>query len=158
MAAWGSPEFRDVLRDWVEDVVGPVVAMDQAKLRPWATVWQVRTEHRRFYAKQNCPGQSFEAGLLVLLTELAPSYVVPVAAIEPERGLLLTPDQGQEFGESVAEDDLDSWRRLVVRAMELARVVMPHAEALLASGLTTCPTHSSTMTCTSTTPSTVPTG
>lgn len=136
MAAWESPEFREALRGWVEEVAGPVSAMEQTKLRPWATVWRVRTEHRIFYAKQNCSAQSFEAALLALLTELAPSYVVPVTAVDTERGLLLTPDQGQVFGESVAEDDLDSWCRLVVRAMELARLVMPHAEALQASGLT----------------------
>ena len=138
MAAWGSPEFRDALSDWVEDVAGPIVAMEQAKRRPWATVWRVRTEHRILYAKQNCPGQSFEAALLGLLTEVAPSYVVPVTAIDVERGLLLTPDQGHVFAESVAGDDLDSWCRLVVRAMELARLVTPHAEAMLATGLTRC--------------------
>jgi len=136
--AWGSPEFRDQLCSWVEAAVGPVVAMEQAKLRPWATVWQVRTEHRLFYVKQNCPGQIFEAGLAALLAELAPSYVVPVEAVDVERGLLLTPDQGQVFGESVAEDDLDSWCRLVVRAMELARAVAPHVEALQAAGVTPC--------------------
>ncbi len=138
MAGWGSPEFRDDLRSWVESAVGPVVAMEQAKLRPWATVWQIRTEHRMFYAKQNCPGQHFEAGLVSLLAELAPAFVVPVTAVDVERGLLLTPDQGQVFGESVAEDDLDSWCRLVARAMELARVLAPDAEALLATGVTRC--------------------
>ncbi|MGZ5404910.1 MAG: hypothetical protein ACXWDL_09705 [Nocardioides sp.] len=138
MRAWSGPEFRDALRDWVEDVAGPVIAMEPAKLRPWATVWRVRTEDGLLYAKQNCPGQSFEAALLAVLSEIAPSYVVPVTAVDTERGLLLTPDQGQVFGESVAADDLDSWCRLVARAMELARVVMPHAELLQASGLTTC--------------------
>lgn len=138
MADWGSPKFRDELRRWVEAAVGPVVAMEQAKLRPWATVWQVRTQDRMFYAKQNCPGQLFEAGLAALLAELAPAYVVPVGAVDVERGLLLTPDQGQVFGESVAEDDLESWCRLVVRAMGLARAVTPHADALLAVGVTTC--------------------
>lgn len=138
MAAWGSPEFRDELRAWVESVAGPVVEMQQAKLRPWATVWQVRTAERLFYAKQNCPGQLFEAGVVALLARLAPEYVVPVAAVDAERGLLLTPDQGQVFGETVAEGDLDSWCRLVARAMELARTVAQHAEDLVAAGVTRC--------------------
>lgn len=136
MATWGSPEFREELRSWVEAAAGPVVAMEQVKLRAWATVWQVRTEHRMFFAKQNCRGQLFEAGLAALLAECVPAYVVPVEAVDVQRGLLLTPDQGQVFGESVADDDLDSWCRLVVRAMELAREVTPYADALLDAGVT----------------------
>lgn len=138
MAEWGSPEYRASLRAWVEGVVGPVVAMRQATLRPWATVWQLRTDDRLFYAKQNCRGQLFDAHLHALLAELAPSYVVPVVAVDVERGLLLTPDQGRVFGASVAEDDLDSWCRLVVRAMELARSVAPHADELIATGMSRC--------------------
>lgn len=177
-AGWQGVGFREELRTWVEEIVCPVVAMEQAKLRPWASVWQVRTEHRSFYAKQNAPGQLFEAGLMALLAELAPSYVLAVTGVDVERGLLLTPDQGQVFGETVAGDDLDSWCRLVARAMELARVVTPHSEALLASGVTTCrvpqrveatvascldelaglglPTPSFITICTNTTPSTGP--
>lgn len=135
---WQSPEFRDELQQWVEESAGPVVAMEQAKLRPWATVWQVGTEDRLFYAKQNCPGQLFEAELVALLAELAPAYVLPVTAVDPVRGLLLTPEQGQVFGDSVAEDDLDAWTRLVVRAMELAHAVAPHADDLAGTGLTRC--------------------
>ncbi len=138
MAAWGSAAFRAELRSWVEGVAGPVDAMEQAKLRPWATVWRIRAAGTTYYAKQNCPGQQFEAALVSLLAELAPSYVVPVAAVDADRGLLLTPDQGQVFGESVAENDLDAWCRLVVRAMELAREVAPHADALAGAGLTSC--------------------
>jgi hypothetical protein len=73
-----------------------------------------------------------------LLAGLAPAYVVPVEAADPERGLLLTPDQGHVFGESVADDDLDSWCRLVARAMELARILAPDADALVAAGVTRC--------------------
>ena len=138
MATWGSAEFEAELRSWVEGVAGPVDGMEQAKLRPWATVWRVRAGGTTYYAKQNCPGQQFEAALVSLLAELAPSYVVPVTAVDADRGLLLTPDQGQVFGESVAENDLDAWCRLVVRAMELARAVAPHADALAGAGLTAC--------------------
>ena len=138
MIAWASAEFRAELHAWVEEVAGPVDDMEQAKLRPWATVWRVRAGDQVFYAKQNCRGQQFEAALLALLAELAPSYVVPVAGADAQRGLLLTPDQGPVFGDSVAEDDLDAWCRLVVRAMELARAVAPHADTLAGAGLTTC--------------------
>jgi hypothetical protein len=136
--AWGTPEFEAELRDWVESRVGKVTCMTSAKRRPWAAVWRVESADGVFYAKQNCPGQAFEAGLIQLLAELAPTYVVPVAAVDTERGFLLTPDQGRVFGDTVAEDDLDAWVRLVVRAMELSRAVSSDVDRLEAAGVTRC--------------------
>ena len=134
MTEWSSSSGE--VADWVTSEIGPVESVEQGKLRPWAVVWQVRTAEGSFWAKQNCPGQAFEAELVSVLTRLEPSYVVPVAAVDTERGLLLTPDQGPVFGETVEGDDLDPWCRLVVRAMELARRVSDHGAALLAAGLT----------------------
>jgi hypothetical protein len=133
---WGSPAFRDRLVRWVESAVGTVESLEQGKLRPWAAVWQVRTADRMFYLKQNCPGQHFEAELMSVLARLAPSHVVPVEAVDLDDGLLLTADQGRVFGETVAGDDLDSWCRLVVHAMDLARLTSAHGAELLATGVT----------------------
>ena len=82
MDVWGTPEFVAELRAWVEGEVGPVSSLTESKRRPWAAVWRVETARGAFYAKQNCPGQAFEARLMGLLAELAPSYVVPVAAVD----------------------------------------------------------------------------
>ncbi len=138
MEVWGTPAFEAELRTWVEAQVGSVSRMDTAKRRPWATVWRAETAGGAYYAKQNCPGQAFEAQLMALLAELAPSYVVPVTAVDADRGFLLTPDQGQVFGEAVAPDDVDAWTRLVVRAMELSRAVVDDADRLLVAGVTRC--------------------
>lgn len=138
MEVWGTPAFEAELRTWVERQAGSVTSLDAAKRRPWATVWRAETAGGAYYAKQNCPGQAFEAQLMALLAELAPSYVVPVTAIDADRGFLLTPDQGQVFGDVVAPDDLDAWTRLVVRAMELSRTVAGDADRLLAAGATRC--------------------
>jgi hypothetical protein len=135
---WGTPEFVAELRAWVEGEVGPVSSLTESKRRPWAAVWRVETARGTFYAKQNCPGQAFEARLMGLLAELAPSYVVPVAAVDADRGFLLTPDQGRVFGDTADPHDLDGWVRLVVRAMELSRVVSGDAERLVAVGATRC--------------------
>lgn len=142
-ARWTTEAFLDELRDWVASSVGPVVTLEQAKLRAWAGVWRVTTADGVFYAKQNCDGQAFEAAMVAELAALAPDHVVPVAAVDTARGLLLTVDQGTVFADTVADDDLDAWIRLVTRAMELARIVAPAMPVLAAAGLTEAPPHPS---------------
>jgi hypothetical protein len=136
-ATWAREEFAAGLRAWVEEQVGGVRALQQVKLRVWASVWAVETADRRYFAKQNCHLQAFEAALVAALAELAPDRVVPVAAVDVERGLLLTPDQGQVMSATVAEDDLDAWGRVVVAGARLQRDLAGHRERLEGLGLTT---------------------
>jgi hypothetical protein len=142
-ARWTTDAFLDELRAWVESCVGRVVTMEQAKIRPWAGVWRVETVEGVFYAKQNCDGQAFEAALVAELAALAPEHVVPVAAVDTARGLLLTPDQGPVFADTVGHDDLEAWCRLVSRAMELARIVSTSMPLLSGVGLVEAPPHPS---------------
>lgn len=134
--AWQRPAFRADLADWVAREAGPVRSLESVKVRPWAAVYRLETERGRFYAKQNCELQSFEAALLSELAGLVPDRVVPVAAVDVERGLLLTVDQGEVFGETVG-DDPDSWARLLAAAAALQREVAPQAARLAAAGVTT---------------------
>lgn len=136
MTDWAGAGLTDEVAQWVGSVLGAVDSVEQSKVRPWAVVWQVRRGEESWYAKANCPGQQFEAELVSVLARLAPSYVVPVTAVDAQRGFLLTPDQGTVFAEQVAADDLAAWTRLVVRAMELARRTSDHGAALLTTGLT----------------------
>ncbi len=130
---WETPEFRTELRAWCEAQVGPVVAMEQHKLRGWATVWRVTTGDAAWFAKQNCPGQLFEQPLMALLARLAPHRVVPVRA--EGDGFLLTPDQGPVFSET-AGADLESWVRLARDAALLQRELVAHLDEILATGAT----------------------
>lgn len=136
---WRSEVFREELRDWVAGWVGPVTSMEQVHLRPWSTVWRVESAAGAFFAKQNCPPQSFEATLMAELARLAPDHVVPVTAIDAERGFLLTPDQGVVLGEKIANDDLEAWSRVAVAAMELQRQVASHTDELVGAGLVRLP-------------------
>ncbi|WP_191907918.1 aminoglycoside phosphotransferase family protein [Nocardioides cynanchi] len=131
---WTTAEFRDELRAWCERHVGPVTAMEQHKLRGWATVWRVTTGSGSWFAKQNCPSQLFEQPLMALLARLAPDRVVPVQA--EGDGFLLTPDQGPVFHDT-AGDDLASWERLARDAALLQRELVPHLDELAAAGVTT---------------------
>jgi Phosphotransferase enzyme family len=128
---WQTAEFRDDLRAWCAEIVGPVTAMTQQKLRGWATVWRVETAEGVWFAKQNCPGQRLEVALMATLAEVVPDRVVPVTAARDD--LLLTPDQGEVFYET-AGIDLANWVRLAREAAELQRALLPHHDALLAAG------------------------
>ncbi|MGA8247429.1 MAG: phosphotransferase [Nocardioides sp.] len=138
---WSTPEFRDRLRAWCESVVGPVVAMEQHKLRGWATVWRVTTADGSWFAKQNCPGQQVEVPLMAALARLASDRVVPVTAARD--GFLLTPDQGAVFHDT-AGDDLENWVRLARDAALLQRELVPHHDELTRVGMTELPPHHTT--------------
>jgi hypothetical protein len=131
---WRSDAFRDELAGWVAGAVGEATSLEPVKVRPWATVWRVGTANGVFYAKQNCSTQSHEARLLVTLNDLAARHVVPLAAVEPGRGLLLTPDQGEVLGDGV---DVDSWCRVAAAGAQLQLELARYADHLVEAGLTT---------------------
>jgi hypothetical protein len=129
---WATEEFREELRAWCTPYTGPVTAMEQHKLRGWATVWRVESAEGVWFAKQNCPGQQLEVPLMAVLAEVVPDRVVPVTAARG--GFLLTPDQGEVFSET-AGGDLANWVRLAREAAEFQRALLPHHHALLRAGL-----------------------
>jgi hypothetical protein len=134
---WESAAFRSELAAWVADAVGEPTSLEPVKIRPWATVWRVETPSGIFFAKQNCPTQAYEARVLVALNDLAARHVVPVAAADPGRDLLLTPDQGPVLGESASEpDDVDTWCRVAAGGAQLQLEVARYADHLLDAGLT----------------------
>jgi len=134
---WTGEPFAAELREWIGGHVGDVDLLVPVKQRVWATVWCAETGSHRFYAKQNCSRQSFEAALVATLSDLAPRRVVPVTAADRERGLLLTPDQGRVFGEAVEGEDLDAWSRVLAAGSALQREVADAHERLTAAGVTT---------------------
>ena len=138
-AHWATPEFRAELTEWVTAAVGEPTSFEPVRSRSWSTVWRAETASGTYFAKQNTPLQAFEARLLSLLGVLAPAYVVPVTAADPDRDLLLTPDQGTVLGDTLAdaaEDDLlPMIRRMLGEAAHLQREVANQAEQLVAAGL-----------------------
>lgn len=136
-AHWRSDAFRAELTEWVAAAVGEPRSLEPTKARPWATVWRAETPTGVFYAKQNCATQAYEARLMVRLNDLAGRHVVPVAAADPDRGLLLTPDQGRVVGED--SDDVDAWCRVVAAGAQLQLELARYAEHLVDAGLTALP-------------------
>ena len=129
-AVWETPEFREELRDFVVSAVGASATLETVKIRPWSAVWRVVAGGETFYAKQNCPGQAFEARLVSALSAMAPEYVVPVVAADAERDLLLTADLGRTLAELGGDHDVDMWCRIARDAALLQRAVVPGADGL----------------------------
>lgn len=130
---WRSAAFRAELTAWVTEAVGELSSLEPVRLRPWATVWRAQTRTGVFWAKQNCATQDYEARLLVALNDLAARHVVPVAAADPGRGMLLTPDQGRVLGD---RDDVDDWCRVVAAGAQLQLELARYADHLVDAGVT----------------------
>jgi len=107
------------------------------KIRFWAAVWCYPTDHGLFWFKENNPGQAFEAALVGAMAQALPQHVVAPLAIDPDRGWLLTADQGSTLADQVQDaDQFPLWCRLVTEYAGLQRDTVPMEDALLASGLT----------------------
>ncbi len=122
------------MAQWCATELGSELSVESHKVRCWSAVWRVVTGDAVYYAKQNCPGQAFEATLLPVLNDLS-ERVVPVTAFDAERGFLLTPDQGPVFGETVG-DDLEPWIAIAREGALLQRELVGHADALERAGCT----------------------
>jgi hypothetical protein len=131
---WASPEFLAEMRAFVEGAVGPV-ELEQSKLRGWSTVLTARNDHGLFWAKQNCSLQAFEAALLDELGAVVPDRVVPLTAVDRDRGLLLMPDMGAVF--ALLHDDLGVWCDVARQWAQLQREVLPYVDRLAAAGVGT---------------------
>lgn len=133
-ATWGTEEFLAELCSFVGGAVGVPDRIERIADRPWSAVWRVTAGGTTSYVKQNCPGQAHEARLVAGLAGLAPEYVVPVLAADPERDLLLTVDLGPTLREVGRVTDIDLWCRIAAAGAALQRLT---AEAAPAWGLTT---------------------
>lgn len=123
-AVWRGEGFLAELRAFATAAMGEPEAVELVALRPWSAVWRLTAGGRTAYAKQNCPGQSHEAGLMTTLARVAPEHVVPVLAADPARDLLLTADLGPTLEAQRRIGDLDAWCRLVADAAVLQRRVI----------------------------------
>ncbi|WP_433160443.1 hypothetical protein [Kribbella sp. CA-247076] len=132
---WTGDDWFAEADRWVRRQLGDVSVIGAPvpfKIRFWAAVWCYPTDHGLFWFKENNPGQAFEAALVGAMAQALPQHVVAPLAIDPERGWLLTADQGTTLDEQGETD----WGRLVTEYADFQRDTVPVRDALLASGLT----------------------
>jgi len=135
---WAGPEWRAEVSAWIGDVLhakgcritGPI---EQPRIQFWSTQLVVPSDRGRVWLKQNNAGQSFEAALVARLAELAPGRVVEPIAVDHERGLLLSPDQGPTLRERDGGTAAD-WTGVLAEFGALQRQLSPYAAEIAATG------------------------
>jgi Phosphotransferase enzyme family len=142
VGVWSSPAWRRDALAWVdarlrEHGLRRTGEPEQPHLYPWATALRVPTTAGPVWLKASAPGTAFEAGLYELLAEAAPDHVLVPLATDPARGWTLLPDGGPSLGDRLSGEALaDAMEAALPQYGELQRAVAPHADRLLALGVT----------------------
>jgi len=139
-ARWTSDAWRVQAESWIRQILRAqgleqIAPIEQQRLRFWSTQLTVSTDRGRFWFKENNPDQAFEASLVAELAELVPDHVVVPLAVEPERGWMLSPDQGPTV-HAASESGREVWVQMVQEFADLQRRLIGHEKRLLATGLT----------------------
>lgn len=142
---WASRAWQEATTRWVAEHLARLGAREEPRvqvvhLRPWSVVLTADCDLGRFWLKENCTGQNFEAGLVGVLHEVVPDRVLQPVALDPARGLLLTQDQGSVLRDSGSRDDLAVWCRVVAEWAALQRALLDHEPALRQAGVVELPT------------------
>jgi len=130
---WSSQAWREQAIGWIDRRLADAGrartgAVEQPRVRPWATVLRAPTEDGDVWMKAAGPATAFEAGLYELLAREAPADVLAPLAVDAQRGWILLPDGGPSAGEDALPAALGQYGRL-------QRALAPHANALPALGV-----------------------
>ncbi len=106
-----------------------------ARIRFWSVHLSAPTDSGRFWFKENCPEQLFEARLVAALAGCAAERVLRVAAVDPDRGWILSPDQSPVLRDA-GPVSAAGWQRLLVDYALLQREVTAQHLDLPGLGLT----------------------
>lgn len=139
---WEQSGWTEAAAAWITKVLiergvavtGPIT---RERTRFWSVHLTVDTDAGRFWFKENCPLQSFEARLVAGLRPIAGDLIVEVTATEPDEGWLLTPDQGPVIRDTGLAGDVGTYERLLTRWGTLQRAVITSGLDLGSYGLTT---------------------
>src|SRR5215208_868062 len=96
---WSSPAWREQAVGWIdrrlaEAGLARTGAVEQPRVRPWATVLRAHTTGGDVWMKAAGAATAFEAGLYELLAREAPEDVLTPLAVDAPRGWMLLPDGG----------------------------------------------------------------
>ena len=139
---WEQPGWQNRAAGWITAslaeqgiaVTGPI---ERARTRFWSVHLRVDTDAGRFWFKENCPLQSFEARLIEGLRPIAGDLLGKVTATQVDEGWLLTPDQGETARDAGLAGDVGTYERLLTEWGVLQRAVGSAGLDLSSYGVTT---------------------
>ena len=118
---------------WIDAHVERTGAVEEVRVRPWATVLRAPTADGPVWMKLARAGTAFEVPLYGLLAREVPERVLTPIAADEERAWLLLPDGGPTIGDGDA--DPEAVIAALVEYGRLQRALAPHAEEMLALGV-----------------------
>lgn len=113
------------------DVVGP---RRQVRVRPWSTQLVVPTSAGHVWLKAGTPALAHEGALQAAVARLVPGAVTTPLAVHPTTGWILTADHGPSVAD-LGPTSAQEWPAIAAAAARLQQALVPHADALAATGL-----------------------
>jgi hypothetical protein len=138
---WEQDNWLGDVRQWTESelirhgltITGP---LDAFHVRAWSIVVRVPTNAGQFYFKALCPVLRYEPGITKALSEWQPKIIMPVMAIDAERGWMLMPDGGVLLRRVIETDhNLNHWKSVLHKYSELQIAMIPHVRELMNMGV-----------------------
>jgi hypothetical protein len=134
VAIWSSAAWREVAVAWIDDRLAEAGleragAVEQPRVRPWATVLRVPVAGGAVWFKAAGPGTAFEVPLYALLARVVPGRVLTPVAADADRGWILLPDGGPWLA------SVEGLGAALVEYGRLQRELEPHVGAMLALGV-----------------------
>ena len=110
----------------------------QPRLKPWGTILRADTDRGPVWLKAPGPATVFEVPLYRLLATVVPQWVLDPIAVDVDRGWVLLPDGGPTLRERLGGTDglSEAMVNVLPQYGELQLELMPHADDLLAAGVT----------------------
>lgn len=138
---WSQPGWLDQASRWIEHALegkairltGPIDRVHQV---PWSTVLRVPTTAGHVYFKAPMPALVHEAALTQALSRWRPNCILPLLAVELERGRMLLPDGGTRLREVIrAAGDSRPWEVVLPAYAALQMDMVSRREELRALGV-----------------------
>jgi hypothetical protein len=134
VAIWSSAAWRETAVAWIDDRLAEAGleragAVEQPRVRPWATVLRVPVAGGAVWFKAAGPGTAFEIPLYALLARVVPGRVLTPVAADADRGWILLPDGGPWLA------SVEGLGAALVEYGRLQRELEPHVGAMLALGV-----------------------
>jgi hypothetical protein len=124
---------RAAAEAWIRAHVTPSDPLEEAYVRPWATVLRVPVAEEAVWFKACAPVQAFEPRLTAELFARRPGLMAEVLAHDEDRAWLLLGDAGVPI--AAFGNPPEAWLRVLPPYAELQREETAHADAHLAHGV-----------------------